>query len=229
MHYIIELFVILTLLIIPPFFSNQVPKLTIPTFSWKDILIFGTIALYCFIRVKDEKTKDYPINYFKPNSIKNNISKKSIYLKTLLLSFISLGFLFLNGCFWQWISKAPVEKTFFSNSTLWYIFQIFGILGYAFYEEAMYRYFLPFSIGKNLSIISKSENPPKWIFTLSEIIALLLFSFGHLYMGIFAVLNGFFAGIALRFLVLKTKSVFPSTIIHFIYNLVLYLSMFTKA
>ena len=65
MHYIIELFVILTLLIIPPFFSNQVPKLTIPTFSWKDILIFGTIALYCFIRVKDEKTKDYPINYFK--------------------------------------------------------------------------------------------------------------------------------------------------------------------
>ena len=99
MHYIIELFVILTLLIIPPFFSNQVPKLTIPTFSWKDILIFGTIALYCFIRVKDEKTKDYPINYFKPNSIKNNKSKKSIYSKTLLLSFISLGFLFLNGCF----------------------------------------------------------------------------------------------------------------------------------
>ena len=229
MHYIIELFVILALLIIPPFFSTPVPKLIIPFFSWKDILIFGIIAFYCYIRIKDEKNKDTSFNNFKSNFEKNNKDKKSFVLKNILLSFFFLGFLFLNGFFWQWISNSQTEKVCFYNSILWYFFQIFGIFVYAFYEETMYRYFLPFSIGKNLELLTKTENPQKWIFILSEILALLLFSFGHIYMGIFAVLNAFFAGIALRFLIWKSKSVFPSTIIHFIYNLVLYLSMFTKA
>ena len=179
------------------------------------------MGIYCLIRGKNLVTEN--IFYSQENTKK--ISTKHL----LALSIIILIFLFSNGYLWKIIAGLNQEKIQLQKSVFYQLFQIFGILVYAFYEEAMYRYFLPTSIGKNLSIISKSENSQKWIFTLSEIIALLLFSFGHLYMGIFAVLNGFFAGIALRFLVWKSKSVFPSTIIHFIYNLVLYLSMFTKA
>lgn len=219
MQYFLEFFTILAFFVLPPIFAHS--SANIIQFTFLQVLIYGFLGIYCFVRGKNLVTEN--IFYSQENT-------KKISIKHLLaLSIIILVFLFLNGYLWKIIARLHQEKIQLQKSVFYQLFQIFGILVYAFYEEAMYRYFLPTSIGKNLSIISKSENPPKWIFALSEIIALLLFSFGHLYMGIFAVLNGFFAGIALRFLVWKTKSVFPSTIIHFIYNLVLYLSMFTKA
>lgn len=220
MYYFAELFVILTFFILPPIFSTT-PSAGFIQFTFYQILIYGFLGIYCLIRGKNLVTE----NTFYSQENTKKISTKHLFA----LSIIILVFLFLNGYLWKIIARLNQEKIQLQKSVFYQLFQIFGIFVYAFYEEAMYRYFVPTSIGKNLSIISKSENPPKWIFALSEIIALLLFSFGHLYMGIFAVLNGFFAGIALRFLVWKTKSVFPSTIIHFIYNLVLYLSMFTKA
>lgn len=219
MQYFLEFFTILAFFVLPPIFAHS--SANIIQFTFLQVLIYGFLGIYCFIRGKNLVTEN--IFYSQENT-------KKISIKHLLaLSIIILVFLFLNGYLWKIIARLNQEKIQLQKSVFYQLFQIFGIFVYAFYEETMYRYFLPTSIWKNLSIISKSENPPKWIFALSEIIALLLFSFGHLYMGIFAVLNGFFAGIALRFLVWKTKSVFPSTIIHFIYNLVLYLSMFTKA
>ena len=219
MQYFLEFFTILAFFVLPPIFAHS--SANIIQFTFLQVLIYGFLGIYCFIRGKNLVTE----NIFYSQESTKKISTKHL----LALSIIILIFLFSNGYLWKIIAGLNQEKIQLQKSVFYQFFQIFGIFVYAFYEEAMYRYFLPTSIGKNLSIISKSENPPKWIFALSEIIALLLFSFGHLYMGIFAVLNGFFAGIALRFLVWKTKSVFPSTIIHFIYNLVLYLSMFTKA
>ena len=219
MQYFLEFFTILAFFVLPPIFVHS--SANIIQFTFLQVLIYGFLGIYCFIRGKNLVTEN--IFYSQENT------KKISTQHLLALSIIILIFLFSNGYLWKIIARLNQEKIQLQKSVFYQFFQIFGILVYAFYEETMYRYFLPTSIGKNLSIISKSENPPKWIFALSEIIALLLFSFGHLYMGIFAVLNGFFAGIALRFLVWKTKSVFPSTIIHFIYNLVLYLSMFTKA
>ena len=219
MQYFLEFFTILAFFVLPPIFAHS--SANIIQFTFLQVLIYGFLGIYCFIRGKNLVTE---------NTFFSRENTKKISTKHLLaLSIIILIFLFSNGYLWKIIAGLNQEKIQLQKSVFYQLFQIFGIFVYAFYEETMYRYFLPTSIGKNLSIISKSENPPKWIFALSEIIALLLFSFGHLYMGIFAVLNGFFAGIALRFLVWKTKSVFPSTIIHFIYNLVLYLSMFTKA
>jgi len=219
MQYFLEFFTILAFFVLPPIFVHS--SANIIQFTFLQVLIYGFLGIYCFIRGKNLVTEN--IFYSQENT------KKISTQHLLALSIIILIFLFSNGYLWKIIARLNQEKIQLQKSVFYQFFQIFGILVYAFYEETMYRYFLPTSIGKNLSIISKSGNSPKWIFALSEIIALLLFSFGHLYMGIFAVLNGFFAGIALRFLVWKTKSVFPSTIIHFIYNLVLYLSMFTKA
>ena len=223
MYYFAELFVILVFFILPPIFTTSIPTDFIQ-FNIFQILTYGFLGLYCFIRGE---------NLARKNSFYSNYSKKKekkLSIKYLLvLSLFILVILFLNGYLWKIIARFNQEKIQLQKSVFHQLFQILGIFVYAFYEETMYRYFLPFSLGKNLQLLTQTEYPQKWIFALSEILSLLLFSFGHLYMGIFAVLNAFFAGIALRFLVLKSKSVVPSTIIHFIYNLVLYLSMFTRA
>ena len=229
MQYLIELLIFLTFIIIPPIFTPKLTEISPIEFSLYSVILYGIITLYCFIRVKDLKKATNTYKHSNTFFSKKHIITKHKFLKNLVLSIFTLIFLFLNGRFWQWISNSPTNKLPNNTSIFWHIFQVFGIFIYAFYEENMYRSFLPLSLEINLEFITKTKNHLKLIFAICEILALLLFSFGHLYMGIFAVLNAFFAGIALRFLVWKTKSVFPSTIIHFIYNLVLYLSMFTKA
>jgi len=219
MQYFIELFIILTFFILPPIFTSTNNSHGYLEFSIFHIITYGFLGVYCFLRSK--KIGEHNLN--------SNPQKGIFNKKNLLLSFGTLVFLFINGIFWKWISKNNFTKVENIKTIYFHIFQVFGLFIYASYEEIMYRSFLPFSFNKNFSKLINKEILPKGYVIFIEILCILLFSFGHIYMGIFAVFNAFFAGIALRFLVWKTKSVFPSTIIHFIYNFVLYLSMFTKA
>lgn len=218
MQYFIELFVILTFFVIPPIFVSSTPTLGFVEFNIFQIITYGFLAVYSFFRGKillKNDSNEFP-------KIKTITSNK----KKILLSLLIFAFLFLNGLFWQTVSKSSFEKIGISKTLLSHIFQIIGIFIYAFYEETMYRNFLQVLLSKFFYVISPKQDFSKINFILSELIALLLFSLGHLYMGFFAVLNSFFAGITLRFLVLKTKSVFPSSFVHFFYNLILYILLF---
>ena len=218
MQYFIELFIILTFFILPPIFTSTNNSVGYVEFNIFHIITYGFLGVYCFLRSK--KIGEHNLN--------SNPQKGIFNKKNLLFFFGTLVFLFINGIFWKWISKNNFTKVENIKTIYFHIFQVFGLFIYASYEEIMYRSFLPLSLEKTFSKSTKKENISKGYFIFIEILCLLLFSFGHIYMGIFAVFNGLFAGIALRFLAWKTKSIFPNVIVHFIYNFVLYVLMFTS-
>lgn len=114
----------------------------------------------------------------------------------------------------------------------------------SFYEEALYRLYLPESLRAVLEdLLSKrinksehentlqkknaaKEHGSRNIFLISEISALSLFALSHRYLGVPAVANAFFAGIVLRICCKKSKTLWTNTAAHFAYNM-LSLVLFT--
>ena len=100
----------------------------------------------------------------------------------------------------------------------WVLF-LLNLLIASYYEEVIYRQFLPCAIrfipGKK-----------KIIEVTAEVLSLLLFALGHRYLGYMAVINALICGSALRYCCYKTGSVYTGMISHFIYNLFLYILFF---
>ena len=101
----------------------------------------------------------------------------------------------------------------------------------AFYEESVYRFFLPETFSVLLkNVVSKaagniyggteiSSQTEKRCVLASEIFSAAVFAFSHRYLGFFAVLNGAAGYCILRICLKKTGSLVPGCIAHFLYNL----------
>lgn len=90
----------------------------------------------------------------------------------------------------------------------------------AFFEEAVYRRFLPETLC-DLTVESSAQcRAPR---RASEATCVLLFAFAHAYAGIFSVLNALVSGAVLRLCSLKSGSIVPPFLAHFLYNMILLL------
>lgn len=99
-----------------------------------------------------------------------------------------------------------------------------AVVSGAFCEETCYRFALV-DFGKEIYSFGKKGIP--W-----EIIACVIFALGHRYQGFLGILNAFCCGIALRVLVIKTKSIFLAIAVHAAYNFaaaLLYIVIFYQA
>jgi len=96
-----------------------------------------------------------------------------------------------------------------------YLFCIISFLCAAFYEEVVYRFYLP-EIFK-FFVFKKLNDKLKII--LGELLTLLLFASAHIYLGGFAVINALIGHVILRLCFVKAKSIWPGFTAHFIYNL----------
>ena len=85
----------------------------------------------------------------------------------------------------------------------------------AFYEEVLYRQYVPF-----VALYAAGNVKPLRL--ISEIVCVLVFAFSHRYLGWSAVINAFICGIILRWCYVKTQSVIPGSIAHFVYNVTVY-------
>ena len=85
----------------------------------------------------------------------------------------------------------------------------------AFYEEVLYRQFLP----EFMALIAGEKINRKLVFYGTEFLALLLFAFAHRYQGWISVVNSFLCGTVLRLCYKKTSSVLPGAAAHAVYNL----------
>ena len=97
----------------------------------------------------------------------------------------------------------------------------------AFFEEVIYRFYIPFGIKNFLfrKVFDENQSKSYTIFEKSillfiEIVTMLIFSFSHKYLGIFSVVNAAVAHLVLRFSFIRSKSLIPSTLAHFFYNFV---------
>ncbi|MBO4318911.1 MAG: CPBP family intramembrane metalloprotease [Treponema sp.] len=89
-----------------------------------------------------------------------------------------------------------------------------NLLTGAFYEEVIYREYLP----ETLLLFSKERKIPA---ILSECACVLVFAMSHRYLGLMAVLNALLGGIMLRICRKKSLSIWAGTFAHFAYNAVL--------
>ena len=156
MYYFLELFLILTIFVLPPIFTTESPTLGFVEFNLFHFFIYGFLGIYCFIRSKS-------LSASCKTSENQHILKKEVS-KILLLSIITLFLLFGNGFFWQWISKSQTIKVDYSKGVFGHIFQILGLGLYAFYEENMYRNYLQGLISKFLENMVKSPINKKSLF-----------------------------------------------------------------
>ena len=107
----------------------------------------------------------------------------------------------------------------------------FTLFAAALYEETLYRWHLPWALKKIASpkgggepetAASPKTGAETWkaraFFWGTEAACAVLFALVHRWQGALAVLNAFFAGIALRVCTVKAKSLAPGIAAHFLYN-----------
>ena len=126
-----------------------------------------------------------------------------------------------------------IQKVIFPSSFLGWINFFFGVIFAAFFEEVIYRFYLPRAFreilqkrltGKKKASEKMFDNQRLSVFC--EGLALLLFGLGHIYLGILGFLNALVCGAALRLCMIKTKSLWIPFGIHAVYNFLSFLILF---
>lgn len=84
------------------------------------------------------------------------------------------------------------------------------------YEELVYRFYLPDA----LLFLTRNFKEKKMVSIDCEIISIILFSLGHIYLGILSVINAAIACCILRICYKKTNSLIPGITAHFTYNII---------
>ncbi len=156
-----------------------------------------------------------------------------VYSANTLLCF---GFLFVSSCIFEAISYflkigGGLQKVVFPSSIFGWINFFFGVICAAFFEEVIYRFYLPrafrdiFGNMKFFNNVKYARNNLR-LLVLSEGLALLLFCLGHVYLGVLGFLNALVCGAALRFCMVRTKSLWIPFAIHALYNFLSFLAVY---
>ena len=209
---ILVFFAIFIALILPPI--TNVQRDTLLQFQWNfplNYIFLGIIAFFIY---------PYEVYKKKQNELSNEKSNNKIktFILATIFTFISLFFVafvlesiaFLTKQNQQNVTIFPIN----SKTDLFYCILKFCLA--AFYEEVMYRLYLPEQLKR---FFKNTQNKITQIY-IPEIITIILFALGHKYLGIFAVINACIACVILRICYLKTKNIFAGTIAHFMYNFV---------
>ena len=213
-YILIQLCAVLVLLVLPTFTASDSGQMSaIFSFSFFSLVqLFLALILDAecriFLNPQNEETK----KSFFPTAL-NHLQWSSITIGLLMFTYaaITVLSLFLP----QILSHSDQNIQSISPGITNIIFLIINVFCASYYEEVIYRQTIP------ESLILLTENTRFKI--LLELLALILFALGHLYLGMAAVANAFICGIFLRLCRIKTGSVSSGTAAHFIYNMTLFL------
>lgn len=144
--------------------------------------------------------------------------------------------------------ESGITNVIFPSSFLGWSNFFLGVICAAFFEEVIYRFYLPnvfqdFFYKRKMFRDQKSErtcdikegcrgfcstnymNNLK-LLVLSEGPALLFFGLGHVYLGLPGFLNALVCGAALRICMIRTKSLLIPFVIHTVYNFLSFLAVY---
>ena len=129
------------------------------------------------------------------------------------------------------LQRAPSPVLRAPHNALTWLNCICGTVAEVFYEEVLYRKYLP-DAAIALLVTPRALQRPRaarlWRL-LCEAGAIALFAAGHRYLGAFAVLNAAVAGAVLRRCYLRTQSLWVPCIAHCAYNAVMLAFSFLQA
>lgn len=149
---------------------------------------------------------------------------------------VSFGSLCLSSVIFETISYffeigGGIQKVIFPSSLFGWINFFFGVIFAAFFEEVIYRFYLPRTFREifgKIKIFRNSDGGQnnQRLSVFCEGLALLLFGLGHVYLGVLGFLNALVCGAVLRFCMIKTKSLWIPFGIHAVYNFLSFLILF---
>lgn len=199
--------VIFLTFILSPIISQFLTDYTNTFVNWSfpyDSLFFSIIAGFIYYYFKEKQNlKPYIYKLILPSTFCFCV----LFCFSLIIKFFSLII--------SIDSNSAVTNVQLPDTLVSWIFCILRFIFAAFFEETIYRYYLPEYLHSLLKENSKKSYP-----ILIEIVCMLLFAAAHIYMGIFSVINAIFAHAVLRFTFKKTNSIFPGFIAHFLYNII---------
>ena len=215
-----DLFIFLVILfffLIPPFFTPKISENNSPFLAWhfpSRQLIYALFAfsLYFFYRNR--------VFSYEKRTI-NKIFRFPLIFTFSILFFIQLIFKVISISD-NYFSQNQNSMDFQANILLpdtfftWF-FCILNFLFSAFFEEIIYRFYLPLILH---SFFKRNAQENKAVFVIIEIVCCLLFAFSHLYLGFLSVLNAFFAHIVLRSSFFVSRNIYCNTAAHFLYNVI---------
>ena len=225
--------------VIPPFFnSNEFSIERLISFS--PFIIFQILIslLYFFQYIKIKKQNLLEKNILLKQKVaevsETNLTEtnKTVRIINFLkYTSITLGLLLLTHCAFQFLQMLFLSSQSSNSANLngnlkekinfihWAIIFV-NLLVSAFYEEVIYRMFLPEYLHLFCKKI-KSCKAKKIVAFICEFLVILCFAFSHFYLGIIPVLNAFICGLILRICFIKSEGITSGFCAHFIYNLLL--------
>lgn len=212
-------FLVMIFYVIPPLFVSSVSSdiFTVWNFPYLQITRAFTITAVIFIRsyVSNPRSLKFTIS-FNLLSIFSDTNSKTTSLsisKKISYTFLTFVFLCASAFIFELLGKyfnvTFSMKVLPPTSAKEWCFCILTYLCAAFFEEAVYRFY----------VVQSTTNDflcPRYV---GEILAVILFAMSHKYLGALAVINAAVAGVILRICFIKTKSIATCVAAHFIYNM----------
>lgn len=210
----LEFSVVFIFLILPPLFVNSGVSAVI-SYNFSPLL-FAQIAIAVLLDIQHHKE-------FLSTTSNTGRKKYFVYLSygATTLGLLMVVFAILQGCaiiFPKIAADALLSDTNIPSGIKQWIICIVTLAISAYYEESLYRQFLP----NYVSFLVLSDKSKKWLKWALECVCILIFAFSHRYLGWIAVVNAAVCGSILRFCCVKTGSIYTSAIAHFTYNVLMY-------
>lgn len=208
---------VLLYFVIPPvvvqFFSER-QEVLLAHYPFSTFLL-GGIAFLIYISVLKGKIFEEEI-----------LSERQPFFLYSSNALVAFGALCLSSVIFELIaffagSKAGLHSVVFPAGFLGKVDFVFGVIFAAFFEEVIYRFYLPRALKELLFKVRKNPQNEKINLRLSliaETASLILFALPHLYLGFFGFLNALVCGVVLRVCMVKTKTIWISFAVHGLYN-----------
>ena len=207
-------FIILLFFVIPPCFSLSPSSSQFTVWSFPFInLFYALIAFLIYFFFNDDSR--FSLVFFPFLFSLALLLCASFFIKSLSIFFSDVFFQKTESSF---LAESDIQILRPQNFSSW-IFCILTFLFSAFYEEVIYRFFIPDSL---ILFASKklSSKAVSFCCVGSEIITALLFAAAHIYLGLFSVLNALAAHVILRLIYKKYGLLIPVFLAHFCYNII---------
>lgn len=206
-YILIEFLLVLAFLAVPPVFVSHGTGLSqAGTFNASVLyqLLISVILFFQFLKLKPAEKSKAKIFRF-------------LFHGTITLGILMIIFALMQSIELLFSNEEMKSQNFMPDvdGPLSILFLTLAVVCGAFYEEVLYRQFLP----EFMALITGEKINRKLVFYGTEFLALLLFAFAHRYQGWISVVNSFLCGTVLRLCYKKTSSVLPGAAAHAVYNL----------
>lgn|SRR5574344_2583 len=214
----IEFAIVLIFLIIPP----------LTVLRMNQAISNFTISPALFVELLIAVLLDIQMHFMNQTESRENTARSPIFIK-LSWGAITFGCLILIftlfevlAYFFPTVIKSNVESVIPNSALQWISCVVILSIG-AYYEESLYRQFIPDMACLLLESKVTKPRTGKYVRAGIEISTVLLFAFAHRYLGVVGILNALLCGTILRLCTIKTGSIYTSTTIHFLYNICMFL------